>query len=373
MKTVLLSPTLICFSTLALASIDENPIEFSVIPNIPNISCDGSPIDATYTVINQEEAATIIVTPKEIINHDDFPDNLVVIESASAPDSLTTCDNTYLKPGQTCNINLIIAPENCGSGTILGPIDRTLVVATGTQYKDPTAPIKFAYTNLGAGDGFAILGNEVHNQGSTSSVTGSVGHTGTTAISGPFHVSEGQLYLSPTDPNVINANSAFLNSYQKFIDNKAKCRKHADISFPTELQASYYCLTSNQPFDEVTIDGLIILSGKGDFVFFIDDGMDICFPPPTESVPTSNAPCDLKIKSTTSFLYKNGASPDRVFWLTGRGNHIKMESGVELDGTLFSGGDITTSVEGPSPASVEGHLWALGTITLYGDSVAIHD
>lgn len=375
MKTVLLSATLlgVCFSTWAKANNDENPIEFSVIPQIPNISCGGSPVDATYTVINKEDSATIIVTPKEIINHDNFPDDLVTIEPATSSGSLTTCNNTYLKPGATCNINLIINPENCGSSTILGPIDRTLVVATGTQYKDPTAPIKFAYTTLGAADSFAILGNEVHNLGSISSVTGSVGHTSETVpISGPFQVTNGQLYVSPTDQNVINANDAFLAAYQKFIDNKANCRLHSDITFPTELQASYYCLSSNQGLNEVTIDGLIVLSGKGDFVFFIDDGMDSCFPDTTKD-STANAACNLKIKSTTSFLYKEGASKERVFWLTGEGSSVQIESGAELDGTVFSGLDISTSAQGPSSASVEGHLWALGDITLYGDSVAIPD
>ncbi|MGA2654781.1 MAG: ice-binding family protein [Gammaproteobacteria bacterium] len=372
MKTIIARLTLLCsvsfcLNVFATTNIDENPIEFSVVPDISNISCGSAASNAVYTVINTDKYATIIVTPREIINYDDFPDNLVQIQPKSAPGSLTTCDNTYLKPGQTCNINLIITPDSCNNGTILGHIDRVLVVATGTQYKDPTAKIKFSYTKAGAADSFAILGSGVFNYGSTSYVTGDIGHTGTSAIFGPFHVTNGQLYTSATDPNVINANTAFLNLYNQFIANKANCRIHSDIIPPTELQASYYCLTSNLGLNEVSVDGPTVLSGNGDFVFFVDDGHNTCFPNASPS-----APCNLHIKSETSFIYKNGASPNNVYWITGTGATIQIESGAELDGTILAGGNISTSPNGPSPASVIGHLWSLGNITLYGDSVAIY-
>lgn len=376
MKTIiarltLLCGTCFCLSAFAQTNPDENPIEFSVIPDVANISCDGAQTNAVFTVINTDKYATIIVTPKEIINYDDFPDNLVTIQPKNTAGSLTTCDDTYLKPGKTCNINLIITPASCASSTLSGPIDRTLVVATGTQYKNPTANFKFAYSTLGPADDFAILGAQVYNNGSTSYVTGNIGHTGNSNITGPFVVTDGQLYSSPTDPAVLNANQGFLTTYDNFIEDIAGCRLISDIVAPLELQASYYCLTSNLGLGEVGISEPIILSGNGYFVFFVDDGKGNCFGASSAHGEQSGAPCNLHFHSETAFIFKNGASPDKLFFLTGSGD-IEIESGVELKGAILSGQSISTSPNGPSPASVtDGHLWALDTITLYGDSVSI--
>jgi hypothetical protein len=335
-------------------------------PKISNINCGAAPINAIFKVTNTINNTGIILYPATIEVNDDFPQDLTMVETGG----LTTCplDNkTKLPALASCNINVIITPEDCSSGTILGDISRTLVVGVSTRQIEAESSFAFSYTQLGAADDFAILSDELHNMGSVSSVVGSVGHTGTTPISGQFNVTNGQLYTSPTDPNVTNANNAFLTTYQMFIANKANCRVISDISFPAELQSSYYCLTSNQGLDEVTVDGLIILSGTGDFVFFVDDGENNCF-----SI-TPSGPCNLHLKSATSFAYKDGASEDKIYWITGNDGSVILESGVELDGTVLSGVDISTSSAGPSPASIDGHLWALGTITLYGDSVAIPD
>ncbi len=374
-KKITLTSLLFCFASMANASWEPD-VTLKLVSNIANINCGGASTNALFTVTNLEENNPILIYPADIINKDSFPDALVSVQPFDAPGSLTTCPldgHTKLSgnpPHNTCNINLIITPASCTNGPIIGVIDRILEVGVSTLQVIATAKFSFEYTTLGGGDSFAILGAEVANKGSVSNVVGSIGHTdGSTPISGPFSVTNGQLYTSATDLNVINANNGFLAAYTQFIANKANCRIHTDISPPTELQASYYCLTSDSGLNEVSVDGPIVLSGNGVFAFFVDDGKNNCFPSPA----SSSAPCNLHIKSETTFIYKNGATKDRVYWITGHGANIQVESGAELDGTVLSGGNITTSPNGPSPASVIGHLWSLEAITLYGDSVAIFE
>ena len=85
-QIVLIGSLSFCLTGLAQDKSDEKDVDFSVVPHIANINCGGDVRNATYTVKNQEEHATIFVDPvEELINHDNFPDDLVVVQDADAP------------------------------------------------------------------------------------------------------------------------------------------------------------------------------------------------------------------------------------------------------------------------------------------------
>ncbi|MFI4955363.1 MAG: ice-binding family protein [Gammaproteobacteria bacterium] len=361
---------LFCAIGIAQAHNADN-FEFVTQPYYKNIVC-GDPVqNATYTIKNNE-SVPIIITYINLTQDDPFPADLIQVDMGP----LTTCKIGSALAGKApCNINLVITPAACVPENFSADVKRLLYVGINTWEKEIVSDLIFFKYRIGPipppptpADAFALLGEQVDNLGSVSSIIGSVGHTGNTPITGNYTVTDGVFYTSPTDPVVITVNNDFLTIYNTFISNIEGCRPRTDLDAGDIIQSSYYCLTSNSGQSYVSVDGLITLSGPGDFVFFIDSVPSTCF---SNSAPSS-VPCDVKIGSNTRFIYTNGASPKNVYWIVGPGHEFFLASGAALDGTVLSGGNISSDVTGPNPSTVSGRLWSLQTITLYGDTVAIH-
>jgi hypothetical protein len=369
-QIVLIGSLSFCLTGLAQDKSDEKDVDFSVVPHIANINCGGDVRNATYTVKNQEEHATIFVDPvEELINHDNFPDDLVVVQDADAPGSLTTCDDTYLPPQGTCNVNLLIQPADCSGGVILGDIHRTLVVKVGTMQVDVRAEVEFSYSKMGAGDDFAILGGKVSNQGGGPvAVVGSVGHTGPLKILGQFNVTDGTFYGAAGDENnpaVLAAQTDFETAYTLFNKNRALSKCKTRSSLPQEVRPGYTCLDNPEG---ILINKEIHLEGTGEFIFFIGN-QKTCFQP-VKPPFTPIESCNLTFGSSVSFTHSDPNTPANVYWVVGNGI-TELKAGASIVGTILAGrGPILSQAVGVDHSEVTGRLWSRSQeITLQGGSV----
>lgn len=375
-KLMTLGCMLLCLSSVARAG-TESDFSFIVQPYLINTAC-GNPIQNATFMIKNNEDVPIDITYITLERKDIFPPDLVAIDTGP----LTTCKiGPPGVPGKgTCNINLIVDPsKGCSSNFISADVYRLLHVGINTWEKEVTAdPIIFNYQTIGPPapptpeDSFAVLGCSVQNLGSISSIIGNIGYSCTSgSITDNYDVTDGTLYTNPLDPEVVAANTEFMTTYQTFIDNIPGCRPISEInSTPIQgLKSSYYCVTTDSASnaEAVIIERVITLSGPGNFVFFIDSKYD-----PSCFGGSGNAPCNLTIQSSAEFRYKDGASANNVYWIIGTGHKLLIASGAGLDGTVLSGGPISTDPTGPSASFIHGRLWSLDTITLYGDTVAIH-
>jgi hypothetical protein len=372
MKTVMTNLALLCGLSVCLSAFAEiknegNPIVLSSLSTIANINCNGLTTDATFRATNTDKNATIWVDPNKIINHDDFPDELIVIEPYDAPYSKTTCDDTDLKPGASCDINLLIQPASCDFGVVLGPINRTLVLSTGTMYEDPTAEIEFAYTTLGAGDSFAILGKRVFNLGGGPVMAkGDVGHTGIIPIFGLYNVTDGVLYQDPNTQAVLNAQNDFNTAYEMFKLKKAVSGCKDNYPLPKIVTPGYACLEDG--VHGISLDGSYHLEGDGEFVFFIGEGKT-CFS--LNSRPSSA--CNLYFGPSVNFTYdeiNDPTLPNRVYWVVGSGI-VDLTNGARIIGTILAGrGPIFEDPNGTDHTTVKGRIWSqYHSIDQYGGTV----
>lgn len=356
---------LILFMSSSYSFANNDDVYFVVLPDIRNIACEGPTRNATYTLQNRQPAG-LRLENFEIINYDNFPANLITVDTGH----LTTCQGIIPGFGQ-CNINLVITPGACTAGPINGNIDRLLSLYVGSQQGDLTTPVQTAYSTLGAGDYFALMGSDLTNDDGYGGVTIS-GDTGFTEMgyTGTFLVINGTQYLSPTTPDVMAAQGDFLATFQMFSRIYfPACLRRGPLKDGDILTPGYYCLTNtNDNTGTVNVSGKISFKGSGRYVFFVDP-----LNTPTCGTTSPRIQCHLNINTDVHFEFLDGASLKDVYWIVGHNGSapaLTLYSGAYFAGNVLSIGKIT-SINDNNRGSTVGHLWSYSPIGLVGNAISI--
>ncbi|HLF66831.1 MAG TPA: hypothetical protein VI522_04365, partial [Gammaproteobacteria bacterium] len=216
-----------------------------------------------------------------------------------------------------------VTPPSCVEGpTSNDIIHRELFLNIASQQEGLTQEVHARVTVIGSGREFSVL--DINNPPETNQALGHSQLFGDLGIlSAPwlkenqdgFEVIAGTIYTTAS-PTTDAAHSDFLAAYNTLRDvwDDDGCREHGSIDNGDAVQPGYYCLSyqndDGEPID-VTLSGEVLLEGPGNFIFFIGAGQE-----PEELCGDDLNPrmCDLIVRSTARFTYKN-ASPQDVYWV----------------------------------------------------------
>ncbi len=236
----------------------------------------------------------------------------------------------------TCDITITITPPICNVGPTEADIRQILHIGVGVgvghQNADLDHEIHAQVTAIGAGRNFAIL--DVSNPPATnpdygdSQLFGDLGIMATGDVFNYFEVDGTTHYATLMPDNIVDAaQSDFTSAYNVFMDvyNYGGCRDRDSIDDGNQIKSGYYCLYSqdeNGDAIDVTLTGVINLSGPGNFVFFIspidqNSSVDtLCAPDENQTGSKSTERmCDLIVQPTAEFVYSYGASAANVYWV----------------------------------------------------------
>lgn len=361
---------------LSVAHANNAVVEFQEpLPDFRNIACtifeEGYPRQETYTLINRDpsdiDLDISLVTPAT-----DDSDVAVIIDTMNS-----TCignlnppvNNIYLgqiSGNNTCTIVLDIIQPQCESGPMSAPVDRELRVEVDTIQKDLVDHIHFDVTTLGAGENFALIGGGLASQG--DGPVQIIGDIAADESVGEFDVTDGEFYAL-TDLIALTADADLAATYflfQQQWDNNG-CSTHDNIVDGEVITPGYYCL-ANTAGTDVLVDGTIELDGDGNYVFFINpecSADDSCF--------------GLQFKPLTRFIYTNGASPDKIFWVMGNdafSGDVLLQPNAVIDGSILmmnNDDSIVHTVAGEIPATVNGRLYLPNNAAFFlGNTIATH-